>query len=91
MAESFAQRLMRLREHEGWSQIELARRVGVHQSMISLLEDSKREGRKVQAGVFLALADALGVTPEYLLTGEERPRSRRRSPRPGDTPKEDAA
>jgi transcriptional regulator with XRE-family HTH domain len=91
MSESFAQRLMRLREHEGLSQISLARRVGVHQSMISLLEDGKREGGKVQAVVFLALAHALGVTPEYLLTGEERPRRRRGKPASDDTDKEEAA
>lgn len=91
MSESFAQRLVRLREREGWSQIALSRRVGVTQSMLSLLEDGKREGAKVQAAVFLALADALGVTPEYLLTGEERARARRRSPRTSDSPKEDAA
>jgi transcriptional regulator with XRE-family HTH domain len=79
MSESFAHRLVRLREHEGLSQIALARRVGLTQSMLSLLEDGKREGGKVQAAVFLALADALGVTPEYLLTGEERRRPRRRA------------
>jgi hypothetical protein len=58
--------------------------------MMSLLEDGKREGGKVQAAVFLALAKALGVTPEYLLTGEERPRVRRPRPAASDT-KEEAA
>jgi transcriptional regulator with XRE-family HTH domain len=90
MAESFAQRLVRLREREELSQVAVARRVGVTQSMLSMLEDGKREGAKVQAGVFLALADALGVTPEYLLTGEERPRRRRGKPA-ADADKEEAA
>jgi transcriptional regulator with XRE-family HTH domain len=91
MAESFAQRLVRLREREGLSQVAVARRVGVTQSMLSMLEDGKREGAKVQAGVFLALADALGVTPDYLLTGEERPRRQRKKPSSADADTEEAA
>ena len=58
----------RLREAQGWSQSELARRSGVSQSFISDLEGGRRT--KASTDTAVALARALGVTVDELLREE---------------------
>ena len=67
-------RLKELREVRGWSQAELARRSGVHQSVISRLENGRT--RSVSFPNLERLADALGCDPGYLVMTEERGRRR---------------
>jgi transcriptional regulator with XRE-family HTH domain len=52
-----------LRERRGWSQVELAGRIGVPRSSYSLLE---RGGLALRGEVRTALADALDVTEEEI-------------------------
>ena len=59
----FSKNLKRLRESKGMSQAELARAVGVHPSMISLLESG---ATKPAYDTLLAILLALGVTLEEL-------------------------
>lgn len=63
-------RLRRLREAKKMTQAELARLCGLGESTISFYESGKREpGYEV----LLCLAEKLGTTPNYLLTGKEAP------------------
>ena len=63
-------RLKEFRLRKGWTQDELARITGVSQSFISIVESGSR---KKDYGVFKLkkLANALGVTVDDLLEGEE--------------------
>ena len=63
----------RLRERQGWSQNELARRSGVSQPFVNQLESGR--SAQAQASVLQALARALGVTVDELLR-EEPPADR---------------
>lgn len=76
MAESidpklFGARVRELREEMKWSQTRLGKASGFSQSNIGWIEQGKGKDPKKQA---LALADALGTTPSWLLhgTGERR-------------------
>lgn len=62
----FAANLRRAREIAGVSQEELAERIEVHRTEISLLE---RGGREPRLGTMVKLATALGTTPEALCNG----------------------
>ena len=62
----FAVNLRRARETAGISQEELAERIEVHRTEISLLE---RGGREPRLGTMVKLATALGATPEALCEG----------------------
>ncbi|HEX6455425.1 MAG TPA: helix-turn-helix transcriptional regulator [Solirubrobacterales bacterium] len=62
----FAVNLRRARENAGVSQEELAERIEVHRTEISLLE---RGGREPRLGTMVKLATALGTTPEALCNG----------------------
>lgn len=62
----FAVNLRRARETAGISQEELAERIEVHRTEISLLE---RGGREPRLGTMVKLAVALGTTPEALCSG----------------------
>ncbi len=62
----FAANLRRAREIAGISQEELAERIEVHRTEISLLE---RGGREPRLGTMIKLAVALGTTPEALCAG----------------------
>jgi len=63
-AETFGERLGRLREDAGLSQSALARRVGVSQSAVSQMESGERSP---SYGMLIQLADALGVSIAYLV------------------------
>lgn len=57
------QRLKELRQRRGWSQDELAKKVGVQQKQISSYE----RGANTPSGeIFIALADAFEVSLDYL-------------------------
>lgn len=77
MAETFGQRLLRLREHRHLHQATFAVDVGVQQSFISMLERGERYGDRIQAGILHRMALRLGVSMEYLLTGIPRGRATR--------------
>jgi DNA-binding XRE family transcriptional regulator len=79
MGETFGERLTRLRQQAGLQQGRLAAIAGIRQSMLSMLEADQRDGAKIQAITAIRLAEALEVSVEYLITGEERPRRRRRT------------
>lgn len=69
--ESIGERVARLREARGWSQTELSRQSGVLQSDISRLEAGKT--KRASALTVERLARALGMTTDWLLTGECEP------------------
>ena len=58
-------RLRRLREANGWTQVELAKKARVTQALISQLEAGKKASPSVVP--LLRIARALGVTVEALV------------------------
>lgn len=60
-------RIALLRAEKGWSQAELARRIGVSTSAVGMYEQGRREP---SLDLLVRLAQELGVTTDYLLTGE---------------------
>ncbi|MBP5855724.1 helix-turn-helix transcriptional regulator [Marivibrio halodurans] len=60
-------RIVRAREHQGWSREELARRMGVTLETISAWEEGERDPR---ANRLFTLAGILNVTPNWLLEGD---------------------
>ncbi|HEX7881935.1 MAG TPA: helix-turn-helix transcriptional regulator [Afipia sp.] len=62
----FGRRVRELREEFGWSQTKLGKAAGFSQSNIGWIESGSGKDPKKQA---LALADALGSSPEWLLHG----------------------
>lgn len=64
----FAKRLKELRLAKGWTQVELARKVGVVRTVISDWERSRSEPRIER---FLKLQSVLGVTCDYLIGLED--------------------
>jgi transcriptional regulator with XRE-family HTH domain len=73
VGESLASRIADLRRDRGWSQKELARRVGMKPTQISKYERGIYEPR---VDVVIRLAAALEVSTDLLLTGREHPESR---------------
>src|SRR6266850_7260006 len=63
-AETFGQRLLRLRQARGYSQRELGDRVGVSQRMMTYYE---REAEHPPAYLLPRLAEALGVSVDELM------------------------
>src|SRR6266566_1685022 len=66
-AETFGQRLARVREDGGLSQSALARRVEVSQSAVSQMESGERSPSYT---MLVELADALGVSVAHLVGAE---------------------
>lgn len=64
--ESFAQRLRKLRKNRNLSQTELGQRAGLHYTHIGRFE---RGTSRPSGDTLKRLADALGVTSDYLLDG----------------------
>lgn len=60
-------RIAIMRISKGWSQAELARRIGVSTSAVGMYEQERREP---SLDLIVRLAQELGVTTDYLLTGE---------------------
>lgn len=75
MPEGFAERLRELRKQKGLSQTELGERVEIHYTHIGRYE---RGVSRPAADTLKRLADALGVSGDYLLEGavEEAARAR---------------
>ncbi|MBQ9761991.1 MAG: helix-turn-helix transcriptional regulator [Oscillospiraceae bacterium] len=59
-------RIAALRRELGYSQAELARRLGVSPSAVGMYEQDRREPA---AQILVSLAAVLGVSTDYLLTG----------------------
>ena len=68
----FGERLKRLRKQMGLNQAELARLAGVTRASISLYE-KRPTAEKCRVYMLAAIAGGLGVTVDYLVTGEESP------------------
>ena len=70
MKETISDRIYRLRVLRGYSQQELAEKCGFSdRSAISRIESGKRD---LKSTVIMKLADALGVSPAYLVNGDEK-------------------
>jgi len=68
MSENMYDRIKRLRIEKGWSQDELAEKVGYQgRSTISKVEHGDRD---IGESLIQKFADALGVKPSYLISGE---------------------
>lgn len=63
-------RIALLRIRNNWSQAELAQRIGVSNSAIGMYEQGRREP---SLDLVVRLAQELGVTTDYLLTGKATP------------------
>lgn len=66
---SIGERVRQLREDRGLSQAELARRIGIKQPSLWLIE--KGETRTVKVSTLEALCEALSTTKEFLLRGDD--------------------
>jgi transcriptional regulator with XRE-family HTH domain len=82
-ARAFGQRLLAMRQAEGLTQAELARESGLSSTMISKIE--RGQSRSPSLRVLLALAAALRVNPDEILTETVR------RPRPSDRPRRTSA
>ncbi len=67
--ETFAQRVRRLRQARGFSQEDLARRVGVSKTQVYLVESGRT--LNPQPGKLRRYAQALGVSLDYLQYGHD--------------------
>jgi transcriptional regulator with XRE-family HTH domain len=74
-SETFGQRLARLRKERGWTQVELAERVGIIQSLVS---DYERDRLRMNPDMIVRFAEALEITTDELL----RPKQSRHTLRP---------
>jgi transcriptional regulator with XRE-family HTH domain len=76
-SETQGQRLARLRKERGWTQVELAERLGIIQALIS---DYERGKLRLNADMVVRFANALEVTTDELLHPKESKRPLRRKP-----------
>ena len=60
-------RITVLRRNFGWSQAELADRLGISASAVGMYEQGRREP---SADILVRLASLFGVTTDFLLTGQ---------------------
>ena len=82
MEERLGDRVRHTRERYGMPAAELARRVGISRRQIYMIETGKTPDPG--ALTVMAIADALGVTTDFLLKG--RRRTRHRTVEEDDTP-----
>jgi transcriptional regulator with XRE-family HTH domain len=66
---SFGQRLKKTRQDKGLSQSELGKMVDVHYTQIGRYES---KGAKPAGDVFSRIANVLGVTSDYLMSGSSQ-------------------
>jgi transcriptional regulator with XRE-family HTH domain len=76
-SESLGERLARLRKERGWTQVELAERVGIIQSLMS---DYERGRLRLKPDMILRFASALEITTDELLQANDSQRPLRRKP-----------
>jgi transcriptional regulator with XRE-family HTH domain len=76
--ESLGERLTRIRKERGYTQVELAAKIGVIQSIVSAAE---RDERKLSAEMAVRFAQALDVTMDDLLGPATGPKSGRKPSR----------
>ena len=75
-AETFGQRLARLRKERGFTQVEIAERVGIIQALVS---DYERDKLRLNAEMVVRFAAALEITTDELLQPKgSRPPLRRK-------------
>lgn len=70
-------RIRECREARGWTQEKLAQSAGISKGFLSDLENNKTN---ISAEYILKIANALGVSLDYLLRGEATQRDAERSP-----------
>jgi transcriptional regulator with XRE-family HTH domain len=75
--ESLGQRLARLRKERGWTQVELAERVGIIQSLMS---DYERGRLRLKPDMILRFASALEISTDELLQAKDSARPLHRKP-----------
>ena len=63
-------RIARLRESKGWSQAELARKLGITRASVHQWENDSSPN--IRPANLLALSDLLGTDPYYLVHGPDR-------------------
>lgn len=76
-SETMGQRLARLRRERGWTQVELAERTGIVQTVLS---DYERGKLRLNADMIVRFAQALEVTTDELLQPETAKKPLRRKP-----------
>ncbi len=76
-SETMGQRLARLRKERGWTQVELAERVGMVQTVLS---DYERGKLRLNADNIVRFAQALDVTTDELLQPKAAQTALRRKP-----------
>jgi transcriptional regulator with XRE-family HTH domain len=76
-SETIGQRLARLRKERGWTQVELAERLGIIQSLIS---DYERDRLRLNPAMVVRFAAALEITTDELLQPQAEPNALRRKP-----------
>ena len=76
-AETVGQRLARLRKERGWTQVELAERLGIIQSLIS---DYERDRLRMNPAMVVRFAAALEITTDELLRPNTAQTPLRRKP-----------
>lgn len=70
---TFGGRVQAVRQARGWTQGDLASRLGVTQAQVSWWECFGAEKRGCSFFLGIRLAQALGVSPVWLATGEGKP------------------
>ena len=75
--ETFGQRLARLRKERGFTQVEIAERVGIIQALVS---DYERDKLRLNAELIVRFANALEITTDELL--QPKPRKYALRPKP---------
>ncbi len=73
--EGFGERLTTLREAQGWTRRELAKRAGLHEKHLDKVEHGGRH--RIEAETIIKLARTLGVSTDFLLGLTDDPRPRR--------------
>jgi transcriptional regulator with XRE-family HTH domain len=76
-SETVGQRLARLRKERGWTQVELAERLGIIQSLIS---DYERDRLRLNPAMVVRFAAALEITTDELLQPKAAQTVLRRKP-----------
>ena len=62
------ERIKKIRKSKGWSQTELAEKIGITSGGLSGLEANKKDASKT---TIIKLSEVLEVSADYLLTGKE--------------------